>query len=34
MADVWFRTKSANAPEVKTVGTLDDSAHHDISAGS
>jgi hypothetical protein len=34
MADVWFRTKSTNAPEVKTVGTLDDGAHHDISAGS
>jgi hypothetical protein len=34
MADVWFRTKSANAPEVKTIGSLDDGAHHDISAGS
>jgi hypothetical protein len=33
MADVWFRTKSANAPEVKTIGTLDDGAHHDSSAG-
>jgi hypothetical protein len=33
MADVWFRTKSANAPEVKTIGTLNDGTHPDISAG-
>jgi hypothetical protein len=33
MADVWFRTKSANAPEVKTIGTPNDGTHHDISAG-
>jgi hypothetical protein len=34
MADVWFRTKSANAPDVKIIGTLDHSAHDDISSGS
>lgn len=34
LADVWFRTKSVNAPEVKTVGTLDHITHTDLPPGS
>jgi hypothetical protein len=34
MADVWFRTKSINAPEVKVVGTADNSSHPDLGPNS
>ena len=34
MADVWFRTKSADAPEVKIVGGADSVDHTGIIAGS
>ena len=33
LADVWFRTKSVDAPEVKIVGTLHDNGHSDIFSG-
>jgi len=34
MADVWFRTKSINAPEVKVIGSADHSTPPDLGPSS